>query len=587
MFIEEEDEEEDMNMNEWEALRTIEEFDYVPTGAGEEASTREMGDGSVMEMLPLKPLTPVSLLVESLLQQLCNLLEADSVRSQILYKSICEQLQQMNMIDDSWEMGEFEAMRSQYQRALFQLVTVARGQDLPHSLQTVWPLASPQQLDWSRYHRDFEELSFIAGGGFGKVYRARNRVDGTEYAIKKILIRSTSVDKVMSHLKEVRTFAGLNHINIVPYKAAWMEPLMSCDEVVANVNETQSWASSVDETTTNDSVIFAASNNNPGVPVEWTSSHVGQSASIEEHPHVKLRWAMLYIQMSLCHLTLREWLDRRNSSEDFSTFYAQFLSEHQSHLPCLTAGQNTNVPTSPEHCMQVSLEIFNQLACGLRYIHECRIVHHDIKPSNVFVSASNCGSLVVQLGDFGLACPLESSHRSGEMGTPLYAAPEQMGGCCDPKSDIYSLGIILLELLCPFSTGMERAIAVDGIKRGHPPADIPAEFAQLIQRLLGKPTKRPSASELCVISGEMLLNRASAITELERRLSEKDEEILVLKSQVEESERFKDMQIKCKNIEIQQLHMRYEEEKKTRDEEIRVLRERLSTVTVKELNDDD
>ncbi|XP_055694273.1 eukaryotic translation initiation factor 2-alpha kinase 1-like [Lutzomyia longipalpis] len=606
------DEEDDEDMGEWEALRTIEEFDYVPTGT-EAATTREIdgGDGGAMEMVPLKPLTPVSLLVESLLQQLCNLLEVDSVRSQLLYKSICEQLQQMNLIDDSWEMGEFEAMRSQYQRALFQLVAVARGQDLPQSLQTVWPLASARQLDWSRYHRDFEEIEFIAGGGFGKVYRSRNRLDGIEYAIKKVLIRSTSVDKVLSHLKEVRTFAGLNHVNIVPYKAAWMEPLMSYDgdSVLSNMNQqedTESLSpapnSTVDDTE-NDSVIFAAaseSNNNHVPPLEWTNTQSRQShrvgpnrtISIEEHqPHVKLRWAMLYIQMSLCQLTLREWMDRRNSSQDFSMFYAQFISEgSQSQFPCLPATPNsTDTPKPEEHLVQVSLEIFQQLINGLRYIHECRIVHHDIKPSNVFVGVSNCGSLIIQLGDFGLACPLESSHRDGAMGTPLYAAPEQLDGQCDPKSDIYSLGIILLELLIPFTTDMERARVMDDAKHGRLPSSLPPQLAQLILRLLDKPSVRPSSAELCVIATEMLVNRGCgvAIAELERRLSEKDEEILNLKSQVEQSERYKDIQLKTKDMEILELHMRYEEEKKTREEEIRVLRERLNSVTVKEGTDEE
>lgn len=69
---------------------------------------------------------------------------------------------------------------------------------------------------------------------------------------------------------------------------------------------------------------------------------------------------------------------------------------------------------------------------GLEYIHSKGIVHHDIKPSNIFIQLEN-GSLLVQLGDFGLACPLQSVRHSLALGTKLYAAPEQLAGKCDPK----------------------------------------------------------------------------------------------------------------------------------------------------------
>lgn len=72
------------------------------------------------------------------------------------------------------------------------------------------------------------------------------------------------------------------------------------------------------------------------------------------------------------------------------------------------------------------------LQTGLEYIHSKGIVHHDIKPSNIFIQLEN-GSLLVQLGDFGLACPLQSVRHSLALGTKLYAAPEQLAGKCDPK----------------------------------------------------------------------------------------------------------------------------------------------------------
>lgn len=187
--------------------------------------TPSMRDNFI-EQLTTKATAPVSLLVESLVQQLCSMIESDQTKAEILYKTICQQLHQMNLIDETYKMGEFDVMRSQYQRALYQLATVARGQsEIPLKLQSVWPLSDSTSMHWSRYHREFDELNFVAGGGFGRVYRARNKLDGIEYAIKKVTIKYQTIKRILIHLGEVKTFASLNHNNIVPYKAAWLEPL--------------------------------------------------------------------------------------------------------------------------------------------------------------------------------------------------------------------------------------------------------------------------------------------------------------------------------------------------------------------------
>lgn len=100
-----------------------------------------------IESLATKATAPVSLLIESLVQQLCSMIDPDPIRSEQLYKKICKQLHRMNLIDETFAMGEFDVMRSQYQRALYQLATVARGQtEIPLNLQSVWPLDSGKYL---------------------------------------------------------------------------------------------------------------------------------------------------------------------------------------------------------------------------------------------------------------------------------------------------------------------------------------------------------------------------------------------------------------------------------------------------------
>lgn len=187
----------------------------------------------------------------------------------------------------------------------------------------------------------------------------------------------------------------------------------------------------------------------------------------EAQPHLKLKWATLYIQMSFRPLTLRAWLDERNKHADFSTFYQKFVrksiqqwdrsvnDDHSSDGTSAAAAaiakytdRNRRIiadaslasPTLEKNLsktwntLDVTLDIFVQVLSGLRYIHLQNIVHHDIKPSNIFIGCEKNGELYVQLGDFGLACPLETKHAPDSMiGTITYAAPEQLKGQCNKK----------------------------------------------------------------------------------------------------------------------------------------------------------
>ena len=88
------------------------------------------------------------------------------------------------------------------------------------------------------------------------------------------------------------------------------------------------------------------------------------------------------------------------------------------------------------------------LANVLSYVHERDIVHRDIKPSNILVGRDG----LVRLADFGIARMLgdQSAHTATgtTIGTAAYIAPEQVRGeTVSPASDIYSLGLVLLEAL--------------------------------------------------------------------------------------------------------------------------------------------
>ncbi|MCP3983731.1 MAG: protein kinase [bacterium] len=131
-----------------------------------------------------------------------------------------------------------------------------------------------------------------------------------------------------------------------------------------------------------------------------------------------------------------------------------------------------------------------QISAGLEYAHANRIVHRDIKTSNLFFTKDK----VVKIMDFGLAKMIEEVRRGATVigGTPYYMAPEQSAGeNVDHRADLYAFGVTLFQLLTnslPFRDGdvayhHRHTPAPD--PREH--ADgIPAELAELILELMAK-----------------------------------------------------------------------------------------------------
>ncbi len=140
-----------------------------------------------------------------------------------------------------------------------------------------------------------------------------------------------------------------------------------------------------------------------------------------------------------------------------------------------------------------------QIAAGLNYAHERRIVHRDIKTANLFFTRDQ----IVKIMDFGIAKSLEEVRRSTTVvgGTPYYMAPEQATGSgVDHRADLYALGVTLFQLVTgelPFRDG-----DVTYLHAHEPPPDpreiefgVPAELASLILRLMAKlPEERPASA---------------------------------------------------------------------------------------------
>ena len=103
----------------------------------------------------------------------------------------------------------------------------------------------------------------------------------------------------------------------------------------------------------------------------------------------------------------------------------------------------------------LALEITKQVAAGLAAVHKKKLVHRDIKPSNIMVSFEEEGAVTAKIIDLGLAKTVDEAgaqttiSASGAFaGTPEFASPEQViGGEVDIRSDLYSLGVSLWQML--------------------------------------------------------------------------------------------------------------------------------------------
>jgi len=134
-----------------------------------------------------------------------------------------------------------------------------------------------------------------------------------------------------------------------------------------------------------------------------------------------------------------------------------------------------------------------KVATALNYAHENGVVHRDIKPANIMILRNRD----VKIMDFGIALiPTGSRTQAGTaLGSPKYMAPEQLAGkATDGRADIFSLGVMLYEMLTgstPFngdnlSAIMYKILNEEPVLPGTLNARVPAEFDRIVARALAK-----------------------------------------------------------------------------------------------------
>jgi len=156
-----------------------------------------------------------------------------------------------------------------------------------------------------------------------------------------------------------------------------------------------------------------------------------------------------------------------------------------------------------------------QLTQGLQHAHARRILHRDIKASNVFLDAHDN----IKIGDLGLGKILgESRCALSQVGTPIYMSPEMCEGKpYDTKSDVWALGCLMFELASlkpPFQAANQALLArkiINAAPESHVPANYSREIPFIISKLLDKdPRRRPSPDSILNYSAvQIRLERAS------------------------------------------------------------------------------
>ncbi|KAF1956076.1 kinase-like protein [Byssothecium circinans] len=408
-------------------------------------------------------------------------------------------------------------------------------------------------LHTDRYARDYTEIEMVGKGGYGKVYKVKHKLDNSFYAVKRIIVSPAKIrtltegnraQEMENMLKEVRSLAQLDHVNIVRYFNAWLEYCPSGDAVLPGqfLNDERTDAST--------SSAYGASYGEPdqysdmGIVFEDSDTGAGAEQPLDvvnDLPLSEVGTKRRDRRTSEATITSISSLKSRGSAiaqiihEDESdddieviprTFEesSSFMSDSDMPNQLVSTRHNGSYLTlniqmslyegnlssflsseklGPTHCFHtcISLELLNSIIDGVEYLHSEGVVHRDLKPANVFLSLASsrrqpvssvdlstcrhcpsreCLYVTPRIGDFGLVAVLGDSAASKPVGTEFYRPPS--GGMVSEKLDVYALGVVAFELLQSFGTRMERIEALTNLRRG----ELPEGFGEIIGGYLGR-----------------------------------------------------------------------------------------------------
>ncbi|XP_075532445.1 eukaryotic translation initiation factor 2 alpha kinase Gcn2 [Dermacentor variabilis] len=354
----------------------------------------------------------------------------------------------------------------------------------------------------SRLQGEFEVLRWLGRGGFGDVFKVRNKLDRCVYAIKRIQLNPSSRVLNRKIMREVKLLSRLNHENVVRYYNSWIEVTtqeqvpetlassgVSTESTKGTSHEWSMPGGNAEDSSSSDNIFgcaFGDSSSSDNIVFE--GSREAESEVSEKPTAVTQARQFMFIQMEFCEKsTLRTAIDNGLHREPSRMW-----------------------------------RLFREVIEGLAHIHQQGMIHRDLKPVNIFLDSGDH----VKIGDFGLATTAllsrvetsevpehidqpTSASLTGRVGTTLYTAPElfvSTGGrvVYSQKVDIYSLGIILFEMSWPApNTAMERVKLLANLRL--PSISLPTDACDFLSSqqislicwlLHHDPSQRPSAAEL-------------------------------------------------------------------------------------------
>lgn len=380
----------------------------------------------------------------------------------------------------------------------------------------------------------FDQGAFLGEGAYGTVIQATHRIDGSSYALKRIVLDGQ--EDVAQVLREVQVMAGIpSHRHVVRYHNSWVEAVTAEGLVDQDICPSGASDSSSSLPPSPPSLVSSMDSSSrsldgfeppaslPCWDVGSTDSarplvsHLPAQANIRRYGPVSPPVSVLYIQMELCDgTTLADWLSNEQSGHS-SSFGAP-------------GGHDHNDP------LDLRLDAVHQVLQGVAHLHSAGVEHRDLSPRNIFrapthhlgESGEPCSRWVV--GDFTFAQPRGSTEEAcAPVGTPLYAAPElgepQDHVTHDPRpplgaSDVYAAGLIAAEACLGCHTRMETVAVLQDLRhQGRLPSHLQRALGQdlstLIQRMVvAAPGSRPTMPEVVGVWANALEERRQPRTAL-------------------------------------------------------------------------
>ncbi|EMS13440.1 interferon-induced, double-stranded RNA-activated protein kinase [Entamoeba histolytica HM-3:IMSS] len=394
-------------------------------------------------------------------------------------------------------------------------------------------------------NKDFVQVRQLDKGAFGKIFVARRKDDSKVYVLKMInsedyLTFSNKQDEQLqsfsSRLNEVssRKPQGDFKIGIIPFnddddfdEDDFQEQQWDIDEDSDNINNDIQWgfdedldkenSNSINEMNQKSNVF--ESNEDEEDDYEYVTvsdndesySEISEFETNKEEP-IKLSGEITdkeveekeikQISIDKTNLQLNE-----TSNERVKVVVIQMEYCSGSNLSRIIESQELHY--SKKNANEKINFYFKQIITGIQYIHSKNIIHGDLKPANIFRDGD-----ILKIGDFGYATMAKNRNKCKFVGTPGYTAPEVSSGDYDTSIDIYSLGIILLEMCMSCVTRSEFILGIELIKKRQINETVSKYFPQLSQLILNMtefdPKKRPDANQI--------LEKISGMEETQRKL---------------------------------------------------------------------